>query len=174
MPFSLIVRRDYLIQHAFPPSHCTITHEIATWIAVSIFRDNRKHWDIYLVGYIYSLPIKYFLESRPRQNKVWIVGIVDSRTIVCEWPDPILHLTYERVCVCLSLPWKLLIIISAFLYHYIHLRTPYFHLFTLPSTPTVTPFLKQQHLNFPSYTTPSLYDYFFTHPFHLCILRYTP
>jgi hypothetical protein len=86
-----------------------------------------------------------FLNSRPRQNKVGIVGIVDPRTIVCERPDPPTTPHPKRVSVLF------LVVMQKTTAHHIYILAPLHssqtpHLpsfFTLPSTSTITPSLKQ-------------------------------
>ena len=66
MSFSLLVCRDHLIQHAFPPSHCTITcrrspHELRYHISSEITTSNGT---LHLVGCIYLLPIRSYSLTR--------------------------------------------------------------------------------------------------------------
>ena len=92
----------------------------------------RKHWDI-ISRWVY-IPPPYkilFLDSRPRPNKVWIVGIVGPRTIGCERPDPYTtHDTWTSICM------PFLCHVKNSCSSYLHSRTitftsehPIFHLF---------------------------------------------
>ena len=133
----------------FKVSHAVkkITLEIATCIVVScLLRDNRKYCGITSRWVYIPPPYKIlFLNSRPCQNKVWIVGIVDPRTIVCERPDPSTTPHPKRVSVLF------LAVMQKTTVHHIYILAPIHssqtpHLpsfFTLPSTSTITPFLKQ-------------------------------
>ena len=69
---------------------------------ITFLRDYRKYCGITSRWVYIPPPCKIlFLDSRPRQNKVWIVGIVDPRTIVCERPDPSTTPHPKRVSVWL-------------------------------------------------------------------------
>ena len=99
--------------------------------------DNRKYCDIRSLARCIPPPYKIlFLDSRPRQNKVWIVGIVDPRTIVVNDPTPLLHITPKRVW------YAFLCQVTNYYSPYLHSCTiaftaehPIFHLFHTPLDP---------------------------------------
>ena len=141
-----------------------------------LFRDNRKHWDINLVGCIYPLPIRsYSLTRDLAKTRYGLLGSLTPEPLFVNDPTPILHLTHERASV------YLFFIMSKTPVHHIYIPTPLHSpqntrssiFFTLHKTPTVTPFLNSNIYTFhptqpcPSLITslldPFIYVYYGTH-----------
>ena len=84
-----------------------------------LLRDNRKYCGITSRWVYIPPPYKIlFLNSRPRQNKVGIVEIVDPRTIVCERPDPPTTPNPKRVSILF------LVVMQKTTVHHVYILAP--------------------------------------------------
>jgi len=116
--------------------------EIATYIVVShLLRDNRKYCGITSRWVYIPPPYRSYSSTRDLvKTRYGLLGSLTPEPLFVNDPTPPLHLTLNEYLYDLS--WsckKLLFIISAFLRHYIHRRTPHLPSFSHFPRPPPSP-----------------------------------